>query len=312
MEMTNKQNFFIIAALLLLIITSCQSRKIATTPSTIPQNPDVIQSNYGDLIFHANLNGVYQIYLKNENHSTPIVLTKSPGSAVEPVWSPDGMKIAYSAYTTDPINMKIYIMDSDGTNPQPLTQDQPSLNWRPAWSPNGENIVFQSNRDGNFEIYLTDIQGNHTVNLSAHISNDSDPDFSQNGENIVFVSDRGGSKDIYQMSVKGTDVKKLLECPQGCSSPHWSPSGSFIVFSSDFNGDGTNSLYLLDIQNDDITQITNRSYDDISPEWMTEKLIIFSGLSKDGWDIYTIDVNGDDLQQITFSPESEKFPSWKP
>ena len=49
-------------------------------------------------------------------------------------------------------------MDADGSNPRQLTSHSGS-DLRPSWSPDGSQIVFESDRDGNVEIYVLDLQG---------------------------------------------------------------------------------------------------------------------------------------------------------
>ena len=53
--------------------------------------------------------------------------------------------------------MEIYLMNSDGSNVIRLT-DHPASDIEPCWSPDGRSIVFSSNRDGDFEVYVLDVE----------------------------------------------------------------------------------------------------------------------------------------------------------
>ena len=65
-------------------------------------------------------------------------------------------------------------MDADGKNQRNITNN-PSLDSNPAWSPDGKSIAFQSNRDGNLEIYVMDTDGNNQRRLTRKAESDKNP-----------------------------------------------------------------------------------------------------------------------------------------
>ena len=81
-------------------------------------------------------------------------------------------------------NAEIYVMDADGENLQRLTNNR-NNDWDPSWSPDGEQIVFFSNRDGHFrddipdtstyEIYVMDADGGNPQNLTNNPHGDVNP-----------------------------------------------------------------------------------------------------------------------------------------
>ncbi len=264
----------------------------------------------GRVLYHANPGGVYQVYLV-EDGGRPIPLTHTPGSAVEPSWSPDGQTIAFAAYTTDETNLEIYTMRADGTERRKVMDSQPRLNWRPDWSPDGDRLVFQSNRDGNFEIYRVNLDGTSLVNLTNHPANDGDPDWAPDGSAIVFVSDRGGGDGLYKMAPDGSGVVQLLDGSWDCSFPRWSPDGRLIAFTS--GRDGTLDIYIIDADGGDVRKVTERPGDNVMPAWVGSDSLLFSGEMGDlSWDLFLINVDGSGLVQITSTPESERYPSWAP
>ena len=62
-------------------------------------------------------------------------------------------------WPTDERSGRFYTVNLDGTNLTPLTSDDANGN-QPTWSPDGSKILFYSNKDGNFEIYILDYGSN--------------------------------------------------------------------------------------------------------------------------------------------------------
>ncbi|HWQ33697.1 MAG TPA: protein kinase [Blastocatellia bacterium] len=91
-------------------------------------------------------------------------LTRTPNTRNgQPAWSPDGKLIAFVSDRHSPKNSSdIWVMNADGSNPHPVTRSQ-SLNIEPSWMPDNRHLVFQTHRDGNSEIYLTDSAENSEI-----------------------------------------------------------------------------------------------------------------------------------------------------
>ena len=101
-------------------------------------------------------------------------------------------------------------------------------------------IAFQSNRDGNFEIYTMNGAGGEQKRLTENTANDIAPSWSPDGLRIAFASDRDGTWDIYTMRADGSDLKQLTKGAGTNTAPSWSASGEKLLFISTrdaINGD---------------------------------------------------------------------------
>jgi hypothetical protein len=139
----------------------------------------------------------------------------------EPTWSPDGNRIAFVDFGS------IYAMNADGTSQVGLSGPDDAA---PNWSPDGTKITFQSQRDGNWEIYAMSPTGSAQTRLTTDPGTDEAPNWSPDAQRIAFSSNRDGDYDIYAMNPDGSGVVNLTNDAADQHDPAWSPDGTKIAF----------------------------------------------------------------------------------
>jgi len=132
---------------------------------------------------------------------------------------PNNGGFVFMRQSHDAGNYEIHVSDRYGTL-TPLTSDAGESR-NPRWSPDGSRIVFQSNRDGDWDIFVMDADGGNEVPLTFNSSDDLSPDWSPDGRRIVFRSDRDGDHDIYVMDADGSDVIQISDEAGSDSVPRW-------------------------------------------------------------------------------------------
>jgi len=131
----------------------------------------------------------------------------------------------------------------------------------PRWSKDGSRILFQSNRGGNWQIFVMDRDGSRQTQLTQGDANNNFPDWSPDNRSIAFVSDRDGNEEIYVMAADGGGARNLSRDPAQDIHPYWSPDGTIILFNStraggalqiyQMNRDGTEERRLVTSGDDD-------------------------------------------------------------
>lgn len=133
-------------------------------------------------------------------------------------------------------------------------------------SGNGSNgmIVFQSDRDGNYDLYVMNPDGTDVRNLTNHPASDTGPVPSPDGRRIAFQSNRDGNDEIYVVDLETGKQTNLTNHTASDHSPTWSPDGSSIAFVSDrtailldeARGLWTSDIYIMNSDGSDPRRLT--------------------------------------------------------
>jgi Tol biopolymer transport system component len=143
--------------------------------------------------------------------------------AVSVSWSPNGTAVAYSDGTN------IFTIATDGSEKTQLTSvgaGSGRHNREPAWSPDGGDIAFATDRDGGYDVYLMSaLDGSRQTKLTTSGSDDTAPSWSPDGSTIVFESNRDGVAQLYTVPSSGGPAQRLTNEAVADSAPSYAPSG---------------------------------------------------------------------------------------
>ncbi len=193
------------------------------------------------------------------------------------------------------------------STPMPMSTATPTH----TSAPPAEKIVYVSNRDGNFEIYVMNTNGKKRKKLTENNVADFGPDWSPNGKKIVFASNREGNFEIYSMDADGSNVKRLTQNNANDYEPAWSPDGRKIIFSS--NRDGNQEIYVMDANGENLQNLTISAAFDQHPAWSPNgNQIAFSSDRNGSFRIFIMNADGSNVRILTNSNEGAGSPAWSP
>lgn len=172
--------------------------------------------------------GSLEIFIMNEDGTDPTNLTNNVDFARGPSLSPDGSKIVFQSdrdYEIDftEIWPEIWVMNADGSRLVNLSNTDTAGDGFPEWSPDGLRIAFESERDGNYDVFIMNANGSSPVNITNSAGYDGSPSWSPDGTSIVFQSNRGGKPEIYTIGIDGTGLTRLTDNSATDAWPDWRP-----------------------------------------------------------------------------------------
>jgi TolB protein len=160
-----------------------------------------------------------EIYVMNSDGSDVSILTSHNADDSEPVWSPDGERIAFISERIG--HDEIYVMNDDGTDQTRLTE-LGVLKSGLSWSEDGRFLLFE----GDSDIYVLDLETLESINLTrTQDINEITPEW-VGEDTIAFSSNKAGNWDLYLADVSDPDEVRLvpLTVDQGTDhSPSWFP-----------------------------------------------------------------------------------------
>lgn len=134
--------------------------------------------------------------------------------------------------TLAPGNTDIFLADRTGRDARALIA-HPSLDFNASFSPDGQWIVFTSDREGGADLYRVRSDGSQLERLTDDPAFDDQGAISPDGTSVAFVSSRSGQADIWLLDLTTRHVRNLTRHPAGDFRPAWSPDGKWPAFSSD-------------------------------------------------------------------------------
>lgn len=126
---------------------------------------------------------------------------------------------------------QIYIMNPDGTDVQQLTFHTAGINTSARLSPDGTQIAFSREINGQYDLFIMGVDGTNQTNLTNHPAHDGGAEWSPDGKQIVFSSDREGTGlDLYSINNAGDGLVRLTSAAVDEFRPNWSSDGTSISY----------------------------------------------------------------------------------
>jgi TolB protein len=221
-----------------------------------------------------------------------------------PSWSPDG-RVVFASEAGGKADLAV--ADRIGGHRVQLTTT-PADEGGAAYSPDGRQVAFHSDRDGNFEIYVMRADGAAVRRVTDDPGVDQAPAWSRDGTQLVFMSNRANKDfDIYRMNADGTGVERLTDHGSNWF-PQYSPDGGQLVLHIE------RDVYVMSLATRGLRRVTREPANGMHPTWSPDGLRVGFMSSRNGRsEIFTARLDGSDPQVAVSMPNGDAVdPQWSP
>jgi TolB protein len=209
---------------------------LVLTPRFSPTRQEITYMSYAG--------GQPRVYLLQLETGQRETVGNFPNMTFAPRFSPDGQKVIMSLGREDG-NSNIFTMDLRSRTTSRLT-DTSAIDTSPSYSPDGNQIVFASDRGGRAQLYVMNSDGSNQKRISFGDGSYSTPVWSPRGDLIAFTKQSGGSFSIGVMRPDGSGERELTTGFHN-EGPTWAPNGRVIMFFRQPAGAPGPSLYSIDL-----------------------------------------------------------------
>jgi TolB protein len=227
-------------------------------PSLAPDGKSVVYSAYRE----ENIYEIYEVTLDGDLTRLTDRLGVLTGAEI----SPDGTLIAFMRWTVASDQYQIWVMGRDGSDPH---QVLPGSGWDPTWSPDGKRILFASDRGGENQLWVVNLDGSGLGQISDLPAIRGRSDWSPLDQ-IVTYSGEPWHRELFLMEADGSKARQLTPTGGNSQGPSFSPDGRWVAFTAYFDRyDDIHGceIYILRVDGSDLRRLTDNAYCDYQPRW---------------------------------------------
>lgn len=230
----------------------------------------------------------------------------------DPMWSPDGSRIAYSVQGDDSL-YRVLVTDKEGKNEVPLTDG--AIDSRLVkWTSDGRHLVFTGNELPGIHIFTMGLDGGGQTRLTGGDRQVYSVAWSPDGRHVAFMADRLGVERVMVADADGRNITQIASSTHRVIGPKWSPDGRRIVYAAYGHHD---RVYVVDIASGRQVELTDPSFDAGAPDWSPDGRLIAVDIRQEGGPILAL-LNADGSgRTIVSDPVSHALvigegPLWSP
>ena len=256
--------------------------------------------------------GRKELYVSDYDGFNVRRVTVNQNISILPSWAPEAKGLIYTSYRSGTPQIFLSWIFEGRVVPNVTREGSEVQAMAPVVSPDGRRIAYSSNRAGNFDIWVANIDGSGARNLTTTPSNDTAPCWSPSGLEIGFTSARSGSPQLWVMDQEGLNVRRLSSVGNYNDACAWNPSREFaeIAYSSRLENREF-EIAVIDLSTNQVRQLTTGRGSCEYPAWSpTGRHLAFSCRRGATWQIAQTDRTGSKMRVLAVGPGNNEQVDW--
>jgi len=262
-----------------------------------------------EIVFSSNRGGPMNLWRVSSTGGSPRPVAGVSAIAYNPSISRKGNYLAYEHDTVGSGIWRIKLADkthSSGDPAQSITA-RGMINLRPNFSPDGNKVVFESDRLGFSDIWYCDSDGSNCAQLTSLHGTAGTARWSPDGQHIAFEFQSQHYYDIYVLDMPDGRPRRLLTFPDSDNgAPNWSRDGKWIYFYSSHEK-GSLQLWKVPFQGGAPVRVTKNG-GVYAAESQDGRFLYYSKMEQPG--IWKMSLNGGEEVRVLDQPEGFRWYNW--
>lgn len=173
-------------------------------------------------------------------------------------------------------------------------------------------IAYISDSSGYKEVYVADVLGQTTRQVTKHRNLTVSPRFSPDGQQLAYTSYHPGNANLYITDLGQEHLTRAISRRRGLNlAPAWSPNGTDLAIT--LSRDGNPDIYLMTTKGEILERLTKNSGINVSPTWSPDgNQLAFVSDRSGNPQIYVMDIRSGNVRRITFQGIDNTEPNWSP